>query len=129
MWRYSPLFVVVACACGTPSSDPQPPSQPTPPSAACTAIDASACVDPVPSYESDIAPLLDRACNSTCHAPGVGPWPLTDYSDVYAWSSAIAFDVSDCAMPPLDAGAGNGPLSDAERATLLDWIACGAPDN
>jgi len=32
-------------------------------------------------------------------------------------------------MPPADAGAGNGSLSDAERATLLDWIACGAPNN
>ena len=28
-----------------------------------------------------------------------------------------------------DAGAGNGNLSTSEREMLLDWIACGAPNN
>ncbi len=92
-------------------------------------MDASACIDPPPSYANDVAPLLDRACNSTCHAPGVGPWPLNNWSDVSDWASIIQSDVQVCAMPPPDAGAGNGNLSTSEREMLLDWIACGAPNN
>jgi hypothetical protein len=45
------------------------------------------------------------------------------------WATIIEGDVVNCSMPPLDAGAANGTLSDSERATILDWIACGAPNN
>ena len=122
-----PLFVVMLAACGTSSSDPDAAANQIPPS--CTALDASACTTPTPSYANDVAPLLDRACNSTCHAPGVGPWPLTNYQDVSDWSITIEADILKCSMPPADAGAGNGSLSDSERATIVDWIACGAPNN
>jgi len=91
----------------------------------CTAIDASVCAMPTPSYASDIAPLLDRECNDTCHAPGVGPWPLTSYSDVVAWAISIRSDVEGCKMPPPDAGS----LEDVDRENVLNWLACGAPDN
>jgi hypothetical protein len=110
---------LAALMCGCSNADPPH----------CTIVDASACNSPPPSYQASIAPLLDRACNSTCHAPGVGPWPLTNYSDVADWASIIQNDVQSCAMPPADAGAGNGSLTDAERAMLINWIICGAPDN
>ncbi len=116
------VYASVACS-GSRATDP-PDGAP-----ACAAIDASACSQPVPSYATDVAPVLDRACNSTCHAPGVGPWPLNNYTDVFDWASIIAGDLEACTMPPLDAGAGNGPLTDHERALILDWIACGAPNN
>jgi hypothetical protein len=125
------LAIAWVCACGT--STPLLPTDgstnDTDPPATCTAIDASACINPMPSYQNQIVPLLDRACNSTCHAPGVGPWPLTDYQDVSDWQTIIFGDVENCTMPPLDAGAGNGSLSDSERAMLLNWLACGAPNN
>ena len=73
--------------------------------------------------------MLDRACNSSCHAPGVGPWPLNNYRDVSDWQSIIFNDTEACTMPPPDAGAGNGNLSDTDRTTLLNWLACGAPNN
>ena len=125
-------WLVLAAACvlgGCTSKAPATGNDADPPVANCTFIDASACQQPVPSYANDVAPVLDRACNSTCHAPGVGPWPLNNYSDVFDWGSIIAGDVELCTMPPPDAGAGNGDLSDQERAMILDWLACGGPNN
>jgi hypothetical protein len=116
-------WLLLACsmtfACGK-SSDPPP---------SCTFIDASTCQNPIPSYARDVAPVLDRACNSTCHAPGVGPWPLTDWGNVSDWGSIVGGDIEQCSMPPPDAAAGNGSLTDQERATILNWLVCGAPNN
>ncbi len=91
----------------------------------CPIIDASACMKPAPSYAKDVAPVLDKDCNRTCHAPGVGPWPLTSYGDVVAWSAPLELDLQGCTMPPPDAG----PISSHDRTTLLDWLACGTPNN
>jgi hypothetical protein len=88
-------------------------------------LDASACQSPIPSYANDVAPLLDRDCNRTCHAPGAGPWPLTDHPSVAAWSDLLVRDIQNCTMPPPDAGA----LTTNERKMLLDWLACNAPNN
>jgi hypothetical protein len=91
----------------------------------CSGVDASACVLASPSYATDIAPLLDRDCNRTCHAPGAGPWPLTDYQSVHDWADVIAVDVASCFMPPADAGT----MPNADRVMLLNWVACGALNN
>ena len=134
MARTCLILVVIAawaqCACsgsatrsatgdaGTPSAD-----------LSCEIVDASTCSKPVPSYKTDIAPALNRACNSTCHAPGVGPWPLTDYPDVDDWRGVIFSDLEDCTMPPAHVSTESPPLTAPERASILNWIACGAPDN
>jgi hypothetical protein len=101
--------------------------------ATCTVIDASTtCNTPMPSYQNDIVPILNVSCNAPCHSnESSGPWPLTAYDDVLDWASIIQNDVATCAMPPAaDAGnPSNGPLTDSERNTLLNWIACGAPNN
>jgi hypothetical protein len=122
-WLFSALAISVALACGQTKPEPQD-SGP-----AMCATPPSSCQTPVPSYAHDIAPVLDRTCNSTCHAPGVGPWPLNTYENVYDWGSIVAGDLEYCVMPPPDAGAGNGNLSDQERATILNWLGCGAPNN
>ncbi len=114
----------LAAACGTNQNASDASDPP-----ACLFIDASACITPMPSYANDVAPVLDQACNSTCHAPGVGPWPLNNYDDVSDWAAIIAGDLELCKMPPEDAGAGNGVLTDSQRAMVLDWVACGAPNN
>jgi hypothetical protein len=83
-----------------------------------------ACKQPAPHYSADIAPLLDRDCNSSaCHAQGGPTWPLTDYSDVAAWATLILADVEGCTMPPPDAGT----LSSDDEALLINWLACGVP--
>jgi|SRR5215472_14059782 len=91
----------------------------------CQVVDASACSSPIPSYASDVAPLIDRDCNLTCHAPGAGPWPLTSYEAVADWAEVISIDVAGCLMPPPDAGI----LKHNEQRTIVDWAACGAPQN
>jgi hypothetical protein len=95
------------------------------PLVSCEAVDGGACPAVQPSYAHDVVPILDRDCNQTCHAPGMAQWPLTNYSDVAAWSGLISVDLKDCAMPPADAGA----LTSSERTTLLGWLACGSPNN
>ncbi len=123
-WLFLACSMTLACGQTSAQSDagsPQPPG--------CAFIDASSCQNPIPSYSKDVAPVLDRACNNTCHAPGVGPWPLNNYADVFDWGSIIGGDVEQCAMPPADAGVGDGTLSDQERGTILNWLVCGAPNN
>jgi hypothetical protein len=95
----------------------------------CTPIDAgtaTACPEPEPSFARDVAPLLDRDCN-TCHTPGSTLWPLVGYENVRDWSYSILLDVDGCKMPPADGG--TAALSSHDRALLLGWIACGANNN
>ncbi len=86
----------------------------------------AACPAQVPSYAADIAPLLQRRC-LVCHAPG-GPAasrPLTSYAAVYTLRTTVLSQVYGCVMPP----PGATPLTGAERASLLAWLVCKAPDN
>ena len=116
------VAVTVLAATAAAASDCGQSAAPAPTSG-CTEL-APSCSAPTPSFLYDVKPLLDRSCNSTCHAPGVGPWPLGAYQDVADWASLIQLDLEACTMPPPDAGP---PLTDAERQKVLDWIACGAP--
>jgi hypothetical protein len=82
----------------------------------------------VPSFATDVAPVVARVCGMKCHAPGgiAQNRPLTDYASVVALGDAILNQVSVCNMPPADA---DPALGEADRATLLAWIVCGAPNN
>jgi hypothetical protein len=95
-------------------------------SQACEALDAAPpCVTPMPSFANDIFPMLNRDCNGACHIAGGVAWPLTDYQDVADWSLLIQIQIASCEMPPTDAGS----LPSADRDALLNWIACGTPNN
>jgi hypothetical protein len=101
----------------------------------------SACF-PVPSYSTDIVPILHARC-SPCHFEGgiedfggPGGLPLTSWASVDNADIAIQNQVARCLMPPIDGihtkmihVDAAAPLSSAQRATLLDWLACGAPNN
>ena len=78
-----------------------------------------------PSFQNDVLPVLNTECNATCHAPGARQWELADWNDVSDWQSLIKLDLEDCAMPPVDAGT----YPNADRQLILDWIACGSPNN
>ena len=104
-----------------------------------TAVSAQSENDVV-TFSRDIAPILQRSCQS-CHRPdGVGPMPLVTYQDVRRYASAIArrTAIRDRmgAMPPFyvekDIGIQhykNDPsLSDAEVAAIASWAANGAPE-
>jgi hypothetical protein len=97
-------------------------------------VDAPSCVraDPtcptvVPSYSATVRDIVETACVD-CHYPGSGMsnvGSLVTYEDVYASYGSSLGQVSACLMPRPP----KPPMPEADRATLLAWLACGAPDN
>ena len=87
----------------------------------------AACPTQVPSWSNEVSQIFATRC-SPCHFPGGVEDSAGDYS-TYAGVSRVAGtiegQVASCAMPPSDAGA----MPSADRATLLAWIVCRAPDN
>ena len=124
---------LAGCSSGGPAS--QSPDDAGPPapgddaaltSLTCEVLDGSPpCVAPMPSFANDVFPILDRDCNGTCHIAGGIAWPLTSYQDVADWSLLIQVQLANCEMPPTDAGT----LPAADRDAILNWIACGTPNN
>ena len=100
---------------------------------------ASAQTDSAVTYTRDIAPILQRSCE-TCHrADGVAPMALSTYDDVRPWARAIKQRTSigprAGVMPPwyVEKNIGiqefqNDPsLSDEEIARVAEWVDEGAP--
>ncbi len=86
----------------------------------------TACPNTMPSYANDVAPIVQNVCG-VCHAPGkiAANRELVDYTGIYSLKDAVFNQVSVCNMPPSD----QAPLGAADRATLLNWLVCGAPNN
>lgn len=91
----------------------------------CSATVPASCPTPVPSFANDIAPIFTEKCNG-CHTGGDGPWPLTNYLDVFHWRTQVLSELAACTMPPSDAAA---KLTRDERATVIAWLVCDAPEN
>ena len=87
----------------------------------------AACPAPVPSFTTQVQPLLQARCGG-CHVEGgVAPDRRFDSWDlVHQQRTSILSQVYACWMPPLP---GAEPRSPAERALLLGWLVCGAPDS
>lgn len=79
----------------------------------------------VPSYKTDIVPILAQSCIG-CHGPdGAAGFYETSYAAVHSQASPILDQVAYCMMPPP-----NGTqLTAAQRVALTAWLECGAPDN
>jgi hypothetical protein len=113
------LLAVAALACGSSSNDATD-------AGGSTCVSAPACPQgDVPSYATEIAPILTNAC-VPCHSPnGSAGFSETTYADVHSQLGSILSQVAICAMPPL-----NGPaMTDAQRVALTAWLKCGGPDN
>jgi hypothetical protein len=96
------------------------------------------CVKPVPSYKTDVTPILRDNC-APCHYPG----GIESYNPALVFDSYVNVDNADtamqgqlyaCEMPPVMGIPKLGvqpapPLPEKDRETLLDWLRCGAPDN
>ena len=87
------------------------------------------------TFTKDVAPILQRSCQ-TCHRPGaVAPMSLLTYEDVRPWARSIKTKVTNREMPPwhVDRNIGitkfkNDPsLTDQEIATIAKWVDAGAP--
>jgi hypothetical protein len=94
------------------------------PAPACPEDLPAACPDPAPTWAADAEPAIARACLA-CHG-GQGPASivLSTWDDVSAHRREVLSQVYACRMPPDDAP----PLSADDRATLLAWLVCGAPE-
>jgi hypothetical protein len=97
-------------------------------STACTAGAPASCpaATATPSYSLDVAPVLRTYCTG-CHAPGGQEHylPLDTYHRVSGLAGLVEGEVGGCDMPPPEAS----QPTQAQRNIVLDWIACGAPNN
>lgn len=85
------------------------------------------------TYCRDIAPILQKHCQ-TCHRPGeIAPFSLLSYKDAAGWAETIREVVADRRMPPWHANpqygkfANDPSLSTAEKKLLFAWIDNGCP--
>lgn len=86
------------------------------------------------TFHRDIAPILQRRCQS-CHREGQSaPFSLLDYAQVRVRAAAIRDAVDSATMPPWGAEAGFGDFDDSrrlpasEKSALLRWIDGGTPE-
>jgi hypothetical protein len=104
--------------------------------AGCIDETPDACPSPEPSYTSDVLPVLQAHCYE-CHADAglttsESQVDLGSYAAVYSERGTILGQVSTCRMPPSVAPLGltlPPAPTDADRATILGWLKCNAPDN
>jgi hypothetical protein len=85
------------------------------------------------TFASDVAPILYRNC-VMCHRPGgIGPFSMLDFDTVTGRLKDIKDVLGEGKMPPWHAVAPVGTfrnerrLPDADKRTILRWIANGAP--
>jgi len=85
------------------------------------------------SYTKDVAPIMVNHCVS-CHRPGESaPMTLMSYEETRPWAKSIKNSVTSREMPPWDANPAHGKfindisLSDAQIATIVNWVDSGAP--
>jgi uncharacterized membrane protein len=124
-WQRAPLVALLTfmplAGCASPGDHSNPPAQ-------CTAglPSDSDCATAAPSYSADIAPLVSARCLE-CHEAGnkTSPVVLETRAQIYNQRQLVETQVYRCAMPPSD----GTPLASSERALLLKWLVCGAPDN
>src|SRR5467141_2245588 len=81
------------------------------------------------TFSKDVAPILQKSCQS-CHHPGTSaPMSLVSYEDVRPWARSIRQRVAARDMPPghLDKTVGvrkyknDRSLNDDEIATIVRW--------
>ncbi|HEX7795733.1 MAG TPA: hypothetical protein VF456_15330 [Vicinamibacterales bacterium] len=88
------------------------------------------------TFNKDVMPILQKACQD-CHRPGMmAPMSLLTYKDARPWARSIKTKVSQREMPPwfIDKHVGiqkfkNDPsLTDKEVDTIVKWVDAGSPE-
>jgi hypothetical protein len=88
-----------------------------------------------PTFTRDIAPILQRSCQSCHRTDEIAPMPLTTYQEVRPWARSIKNRVVARDMPPFHVDRTIGiqkfkddpSLSDAEIELIARWVDAGAP--
>lgn len=106
-------------------------------SVAAPAAETSAKIDSgrQVTFSKDVAPILQRSCQSCHHTGTSAPMSLMTYDEVRPWARAIKERVVTRDMPPwhLDKTVGirkyknDRSLSDEEIATIVRWVDSGSP--
>ncbi|MEO7963929.1 MAG: hypothetical protein ABIT38_08475, partial [Gemmatimonadaceae bacterium] len=87
------------------------------------------------TYAKDVAPILQQKCQE-CHQLGaIAPMSLLTYEDATKYARRIRFKVAQRLMPPwhIDRTVGiqefknDRSLTDAQVATIVDWVDAGTP--
>jgi mono/diheme cytochrome c family protein len=102
---------------------------------AASSLAAQSSAPPTPpTFTKDVAPILQKNCQ-TCHRPGEGgPFPLITYDQVKPMAPSIKRVVSQKIMPPWFADPKYGhfvndrSLSQKDIATLVQWVNGGAQE-
>ena len=88
--------------------------------------------NPLPTFTKDVAPILQKHCQS-CHRPGeAAPFSMLTYEDTRPWVGMIRMVVSQKIMPPWYADpryghfANERTLSAEEIRTIVAWVNGGA---
>lgn len=122
---FAALLVSALCTCGTPTAKDL--------IGHGVAAETTLAPDPAVTYERDVRPIFEARCVG-CHVSGgIAPFALTTYESAFEMRSAIRSAVTARRMPPYLAGPGcntyeNDPrLTDAQIATVNDWVSLGAP--
>jgi len=87
--------------------------------------DDSDCASATPSYSQQVSGVMEQYCE-VCHLPGNGRSStlLTNYDQIYAERRTSFTQIYNCEMP-----VGHRELTPENRALLLKWFVCGAPNN
>lgn len=102
---------------------------------ASTTAQAQTAPPAAPTFTKDIAPILQRSCQS-CHRQGeIAPMALTTYQEVRPWARSIKSRVVSRDMPPFHVDRTIGiqsfmddpSLTDAEIQLISRWVDAGAP--
>ncbi len=85
------------------------------------------------TFHKDVAPILQKSCQ-TCHRPGeVGPFSLMTYKQAKTWAEDIKEYTAHRKMPPWKPADGvafhnDRRLSDGDLKTLAAWVDGGTPE-
>ncbi|MFO0944641.1 MAG: redoxin domain-containing protein [Planctomycetota bacterium] len=86
------------------------------------------------TYSKQIARIFQDRCVE-CHRKGeIGPFALTEYSEVAGWADMIDEVVQEKRMPPWHASdahkkfKNDRSLTDQEKGLIHQWVAAGAPE-
>jgi hypothetical protein len=86
-----------------------------------------------PTFTKDVAPILQKNCQ-TCHRPGeAGPFSMLTYEQTRPWAAAIKEAVQTKKMPPWFADPHYGKFSNgagltqSEIDTIVGWVRAKAP--
>lgn len=86
------------------------------------------------TWSDDVAQIVYDKCSKCHHTGGVGPFPLTTYTETSPMASLIYDAVNTDVMPPwppdnnYQTYVHDRTLTPAEKTTLLDWILAGTPE-